>query len=373
MSKNDNRKILIVVHSIKGGCGKTTVSMALAQNFGLSMGSERVCYIDTDIVGVGASELAATEIIGQKRTITDYLLLNPFDDPLYFKTDIWDAKPGLFHKFICLDPGIREFNAIFSSVDKAAMERATRLSNDLFFAEEIKNKIKVLFAKLFDSSKEKNYHDILIVDTTPGFQGITSIVLELAEEIDKDKGIISPNGSKLFNVQVIHLIISTNNFTHLRSLEDYLAERLNKNEKFNYLVVLNQIPIGLELLHPPEEYIPKDELNNISESDPRITDFANMTEYKGNNQYRKKIFQAFKQYYTVKQKNFLSALFENSSIKNLDERVFIIPDLPSLRSIAAVFDIGKLDKGKFFSQLKDQADKGHISHVADHVIKTNYK
>ena len=47
-------KKIILVHSIKGGCGKTTISLALAKYF---QKNERTCYLDADIVGYGTSKI----------------------------------------------------------------------------------------------------------------------------------------------------------------------------------------------------------------------------------------------------------------------------------------------------------------------------
>lgn len=49
MSINDKRMKVIVVDSVKGGCGKTTISLKYAAEFARTQ--DKVCYIDLDILG----------------------------------------------------------------------------------------------------------------------------------------------------------------------------------------------------------------------------------------------------------------------------------------------------------------------------------
>jgi hypothetical protein len=387
------KKTLVVVHSVKGGCGKTTIAMALAQYFGLTAPG-KTCYIDTDLVGVGTAVLAGDEGVEPGRSISDFVLLNPFDNPIFFKTVFEDTDQKLFDRFI-YDPDAqsgRHFSAVFSSIQKKVVERAIRATNDFFFAEDVKSKIEILLSKLF----EKDI-DTVILDTTPGLQGITSIILELSEEITKkkykhpDDGILYRVQEILYGVQVVYLVLSTINFAHLRGLWEYLYSKKklffeDKNRHFNYLLVLNQIPVGAEFIKAPDtdpfQDIDKNELELIKRQDDkkvkifseRFLDLSDIKDdVKPNISY-----QAFKQYYTVKEKNYLWSLFSDFSkhmdempdIDNIGEKVVIIPDIQVIRRNAS--DFGgkeKFDRKNYFNRLKTEARQGHIKILGDRIKK----
>jgi hypothetical protein len=376
------KKNLIVVHSIKGGCGKTTISLALAQYFALQEPKKQTCYIDTDLVGVGTNVLAGDGKIKENCSFTDFVLLNPFDNPKLFKNDFEDNPMDSFSDFVYQPDkeSNRYFPAVFSSVKKEITDRAIRATNDLFFAEDVKSKIKVLLEKLFDPENNKGM-DTIILDTTPGLQGITGIILELAGEI-REKGL---KDIAKHDLHVIFLVLSTNNFSHLRSLWEYIwGERdifLENNEKtIPYLLVLNQIPLGVEFIKLPDPYIyiRKDVLQQTTVDVKLLTDFKgclNMSAM-GENALKDRIKDAFKLYYTVKEKNYLISLFEVyehdlSKLPGADTmgtKTVVIPDHPPLRRIAANFgDFDKFNPKNYFHNLEREVKEGILKNLGDRV------
>ena len=382
MSIKKTKKNLIVAHSIKGGCGKTTISLALAQYFALKEPKKRTCYIDTDLVGVGTNVLAGEGKIKENCSFTDFVLLNPFDNPGFFKNDFEDNPPDSFSAFVYQPDkeSNRHFPAVFSSVKKEITDRAIRATNDLFFAEDVKSKIKVLLEKLFDPGSNNGMNTI-ILDTTPGLQGITGIILELSKEI-REKGLKDIAKDDL---RVIFLVLSTNNFSHLRSLWEYIwGERdifLENNEHtIPYLLVLNQIPLGVEFIKPPDPsvYIGKDVLKQTTVDVKLLTDFKgclNMTAM-GENALEDRIKDAFKMFYTVKEKNYLLPLFEVykrdlsklPGANTMGTKTVIIPDHPPLRRIAAHFgDYDKFNPKSYFNYLEREVREGILKDLCDRV------
>lgn len=378
MAKKKTKKNLIVVHSIKGGCGKTTISLALAQYFALKEPGNRTCYIDTDLVGVGTNVLLGKGNIKENCSFTDFVLLNPFDNRNFFKNDFADNPQELFSKFVYPPEKElnRHFHAVFSSVKKQITDRAIRATNDLFFAEDVKSKIKVLLEKLFDPKNSKEI-DTIVLDTTPGLQGITGIILELAKEI-REQGL---NDIAIDNLRVIFLVLSTNNFSHLRSLWEYIYGEqdifLGSSEKtIPYLLVLNQIPLGVQFIKRPNPTINinKDELNQISQDDEILTTFSqclNMGDMEKNAK-EAKIYNAFKLYYTVTERNYLRSLFENyhrdayniPGIEALGEKMVIVPDSPHLRRISADFGgENRFTPKEFFGLLERAVNDTHLGNL----------
>jgi hypothetical protein len=385
MAKKKTKKNLIVVHSIKGGCGKTTISLALAQYFALPEQKKKICYIDTDLVGVGTNVLAGDVKSKENCSFTDFVLLNPFDNPKLFKNDFEDNPLDSFSKFVYPPDkeSNRYFHAVFSSVKKEITDRAIRATNDLFFAEDVKSKIKVLLEKLFNPGRHKGMdsRDTIILDTTPGLQGITGIILELAKEI-REKGLKDIAKDDLL---VIFLVLSTNNFSHLRSLWEYIrGERdifLENNEHtIPYLLVLNQIPLGVEFtkLPDPSLYIGKDVLQQTTVDVKLLTDFKgclNMSVMEENTR-EDKIKDAFRLYYTVKEKNYLMSLFEVyerdlSKLPGADTmgtKIVVIPDHPPLRRIAANFgNFGEFSPKNYFHNLEKEVKEGILKDLGDRV------
>jgi hypothetical protein len=394
MAKKKTKKNLIVVHSIKGGCGKTTISLALAQYFALPEQEMKICCIDTDLVGVGTNVLAGEGKIKKNCSFTDFVLLNPFDNRDFFKNDFADNPPELFSKFVYPpDKELnRHFHAVFSSVRKQITDRAIRATNDLFFAEDVKSKIEVLLEKLFAPGSSKGM-DTIILDTTPGLQGITGIILELAKEI-REQGL--KNIAK-DDLRVIFLVSSTNNFSHLRSLWEYIyGEKdifLGSSDKtIPYLLVLNQIPLGMEFdkLPDPSVNIEKDLLKETTIDEKMLKEFSgclNLTEMEKNtlenrmtgaekNTLEDKIKDAFKLYYTVKEKNYLMSMFElyKPDIGKLPDadamgaQSVVIPDHPPLRRIAANFgDIYHFNPKDYFYKLENEVRQGILKDLASRV------
>jgi len=390
MAKRKTKKNLIVVHSIKGGCGKTTISLALAQYFALQEPKKRTCYIDTDLVGVGTNVLAGDGKIKVNCSFTDFVLLNPFDNREFFKNDFADNPPELFSKFVYEPDKVlsRYFYAVFSSVKKEITDRAIRATNDLFFAEDVKSKINVLLEKLFDPGRHKDMDsmDTIILDTTPGLQGITGIILELAKEIRMEglKNIAKDD------LRVIFLVLSTNNFSHMRSLWEYIYGEqdifLGNSEKtIPYLLVLNQIPLGVDFkkLPDPSIYIDKDVLKNIANDVKMLNDFieclnvnVNLDTAPKDSDMIRIIKDAFKLYYTAKEKNYLKSLFENYNpnvndlpgIDAMGEKMVIIPDHPPLRRMSADFSgENRFDPQKFFILLDKEIKDSFLGNLGNQV------
>lgn len=364
-----NNKKLIVVNSVKGGCGKTTLAMVLAQHFGASK-PDSVCYIDADIVGIGTNALADNNY-QYEQTMTAYVQLNPFENPDYFKTDLWDTPQHKFYEFISERSGARQFNAIFTSTKKEKIDKAISSTNDLFFFDEIKEKFKILLAKLFGLLPEtgSNAYDIIIIDTSPGKQGLTNIILKLMEELEKE-GLGRPFEKKKI-ITVVNLFVSTNNFAHMRSLAEYDWDSISNKE--NLLIVLNQIPLGIELTGEPEQKnISLDELDKITDTeDSRVKEFIKLCKLPDKNQerseiYKKTLLDAFKNYHRVRQPSYLTDYIDdinkdkkNSSLSKNDwlkGKFVIVPEVLSLKQMASEFGRNNyFDSERYFEELKERA------------------
>ncbi len=364
----EKRKI-ILVHSIKGGCGKTTISLALSKYF--SKKKEKTCYLDADIVGYGTSKIFKN---GQnsKKTFTDYLLVNPFGNKEFFITDLKDAKKELFLEYIISEDVISEdaLKIIVASTEKLISEKAVRVTNDLFMQEEIKYKLHVLFSKLFLEMGVKT----LIIDTTPGDQGLTAIIKEAISELN-DPDTESPSFFKeLFGddkLETLNLYIATNHFAHIESL---------KREEFNEektQVVLNQIPIGFDFNKIPimDELI--QDLDTIDKefgsSSPKGIDAFRKCIEENNETDSEAIRIAYRKYCIVMNNYYKSELISNSKIV-----LNIIPEVSSLRNHSADFFHGAkdFDKKDLFNTLDHEMENGHLKllceAVTEHFEKSNY-
>ncbi len=411
MSPSKDKRTLIVVHSIKGGCGKTTIALALAQYLAVSdkCNPEEVCYVDTDLVGVGTQSLIANESKGRKKTFSDFVLLNPFDDRHYFKVDFEDCRPELFKEDFVYEADIdanRHFHAIFSSTDNNVSRQAIHATSDLFYAEDIKSKIKTLLSKLFSTTIRT-----IILDTTPGLQGITKIILDISEEFAKNEENFLENSIPV-DIKVLHIILSTNNFSHLKGLQTYLSDNpalflkksikpKNKSEPgedqplIEYFIILNQIPIGAEFISNMNYSILNQtfqpgELKEMKDIyDTRITefiknvkvqigDFEELTDPQKNQEAlaawkQRKGYDAFINFFTVKEKNFLPSKYEKDNknpdynISDLGERTFVIPELPGIRMSAAEFF--KFDPSSYFNEIKKEVKTGYLQILGDKVAE----
>ncbi len=381
------KKKLIIVHSIKGGCGKTTTSLALAQYFGKVDDSRKVCYIDADIVGPGTQTLSMMEAAetDTKLSFTDYVLLNPFDNPDFFNYPFEDNDQKKFDRFIypsanpsAADGTERLFNAIFSSVNNKIVEKAVRATSDIFFAEDIKAKLKVLLSKLFGRGT-----DTIIIDTTPGMQGITKIILEIAAEIRNAKGKKSGSKNECRDkflhqaecVDVIHILVSTNNYSHLNSLLQYLHDNradYSEKEHFKYLILLNQLPIGYELTQPLKSNPTPMEMRESRSLKDYIQDLPE--------DISKEVEVAIKHsldlYLKVRDKNFLHSLMDDykgalsdfPEIKHIGEETVAIPDMAGFRRKTAHFDVNfKFRVTDYFSILSKQVDGGFFEELGKRV------
>lgn len=375
MNKIKKVKNLIVVYSVKGGCGKTTVALALSQYFG-KKNPGRVCYIDTDIVGVGTIALVEEKNKKEKKSITDFLKLNPFDDPDFFKIDFMDPVPDEFYKYIYAEDvadakdnaNMRYFKAIFSSLDDDSRKRAVQTSCDLFFAEDIKGRIKTLLKILYSDSI-----DTIILDTSPGIQGLTEIVINIAKEF-KPKPMAEDDKEKINKekINVIEVILSTINFAHLNGLMEYIKnyktqDENNSNNFPGVLLVLNQVPLGVEFKTIPDpnlKYEMKD-LYEIKEDDQRVEEFTRNLDLSGERKNKTDIHNAFIDYYTVRNETYLSGCFEFfgrfNNTKDINKRVVVVPEARDIRLHASHFgQVNGFYPGKFFKTLEIANEKGHI-------------
>ena len=365
IKKNNSDKKLIVVHSIKGGCGKTTISLGLAQYFGNKLDHQSVCYIDTDIVGPGTIALSDETNDINDLSFSRFVLLNPFDDPEYFKTQFENNPIEKFERFLS-SPASQElcqhFRAVFASSDRRLTEKAISATSDLFFAEDVKFKLEVLIKRLFD-----NNIDTIILDTTPGEQGITKIVLEIAKSIAHQK-----------KAHFVQLMISTLNFAHLKGLLGYLEHALDKEKKNHHeLLIINQIPLTVELIKAPDLEIAKDELDNISPNDDRVKEFQTCLKRSGEGINSDAIFNAFKTYFRIRDKNFFPSRFSvkkelskkgEKKIKGILKNTLIVPERGQIRHRSTdISDEDCFDKVKFFELLENEAQQGHIKLVGKHI------
>jgi cellulose biosynthesis protein BcsQ len=371
------KKNMIIVHSIKGGCGKTTISLILAQYLGKKEDPGKVCYIDADLVGVGTAYLAGEDLKDfekRRRFMSDFVLLNPFDDPEFFKISFEDAPRELFQEFV-LVPSLgsnRHFKAIFSSPNKDVMEKAIRATSDQFFAEDVKSKIRVLIKKLFSPLENKSEKEIdtIILDTSPGIHGLTSTLLELATEFSREK-----------EYNIIKVIVGTNNFSHLNSLADHISEKKGKKEEIevdkiekniNRIIVINQIPIGVEFKNiPDKDFSQEEEWKKTTPDDPSLKEFST---YLKRVPPDEELEVAFRRYYStrskrffptfIKQKNGLSPEIE----KELVDQVVCIPDEPSIRERASYFgDAEKFNSNVFFERISKLVKDSHFRLIGEKI------
>ena len=372
MGKPKHKKHLIFVHSIKGGTGKTTAALGLAQYFG-GNGPGNVCYIDTDIVGVGTVLLAGEPPMkteNSKPDFTDFVLLNPFDNPEFYKTLFEDSPASLFRDFVRPpdETTHRNFKAVFSSLDEKLMKRAIQATSDMFFSEDVEGKINILLEKLFGDGI-----DTIILDTSPGMQGLTQIIFTIAKNMDK-QGKLSLNEN--IEVEVIHVCIFTNNFAHLRGLYEFLKNEKdyyfkNKHQPVKFLLVINQVSLGVEFKTVPEPSLYYDEyqLEEIKKNNPKVGEFA--VYLKGNIEFYglDLIHRAFVEYYSLKRKDFLQNCFElyepqaswYQDIDIIGDNVVIIPEQPEIRRAASNFGWEKgFDTGRFFKLLEAECESGHL-------------
>lgn len=391
------KKNVIIVHSIKGGCGKTTIALGLAQYLGWDgkgTKSKKVCYIDLDLIGVGTSYLAAED--GQKKindglSMSDFVLLNPFDNPDFFETPFDKAPVELFHKYLVEpDPdGKRYFRAIFSSSKKEVMDKAVRATSDLFFAEDIKSKLKVLLEKLFTPSSNNEEIDTVILDTSPGIQGLTTILLELARELSGDNHEGDNQKSKMNkDWQFIKIILATNNISHLQGLKDHFK----KEKDFKTIIIINQIPLGVYFKSVPEvsEDLGIADIEKIAVGDDRLEEFKKclVLDYSITDEeslkvynekllkvYNGKLLEAFKRYLLTRDKNFFPAFFADNDFSAEDRekigaKVLVIPDHLGLRQNAASFgESKKFSSPDYFEILIEMVNDGHLKNVGEKISK----
>ncbi|MCU0287962.1 MAG: ParA family protein [Acidobacteria bacterium] len=315
MVKTKNGKHLIIVHSIKGGSGKTTISLALAQYFGKN-DPGKVCYIDTDIAGVGTITLVG-EDNKPGQSLTDFIMVNPFDNPQFFKTDFEDAPASLFKEFVhCPDDSMyRHFNAIFCSEQQKDMKQALQATADMFFSQDVEKKMKVLLEKLYGDGI-----DTIIIDTSPGMQGLTQVIFKIAKDSITNGLHFSEN--RQINVNVIHVCVLTNNFAHIGGLWKFLYDErkyfFEEEPKSKFVLVLNQVPLGVEFQSVPPEGMKYDkyQIDEIKEDASKIEEFAGYLKGTIETYGRPLIYRAFREYFSLKE-NFFYPTFLNQLIKML--------------------------------------------------------
>ncbi len=379
MGKSKNKKHLIFVHSIKGGTGKTTVALALAQYFG-GNDPRKVCYIDTDIVGVGTVLLAGEQPLkteNSKPDFTDFVLLNPFDNPEFYKTLFEDSPAKLFRGFVRPpdETTHRNFNAVFSSLDEKLMIRAIQATSDMFFSEDVEGKISVLLEKLFGDGI-----DTIILDTSPGMQGLTQIIFRIAKNMDnKDKLHLDEN----IEFDLIHVCVLTNNFAHMRGLYEFLYNEKdyyfeNKHQTVKFLMVINQVPLGVEFKEVPPPSLDCDiyQLKEIDKDNPKVEAFASFLKGGIESYGLELIYRAFVEYYSLKARDFLRTYFElydpqaswYKDIHNISDNLVIIPEQSEIRRIASNFGLGNsFDIGQFFKLLETECKSGHLEMLGGRV------
>lgn len=372
MGKSKIIKHLIFVHSVKGGTGKTTAALALAQYFG-SNAPGKVCYIDTDIVGVGTVLLTGEPPMkteNSKPDFTDFVLLNPFDNPEFYKTLFEDSPTALFRDFVRPpdETTHRNFNAVFSSLDEKLMKRAIQATSDIFFSEDVEGKINILLEKLFGDGI-----DTIILDTSPGMQGLTQIIFKIAKNIDKQGKL---HFDEKIEVEVIHVYVFTNNFAHLRGLYEFLKNEEahyfgNKHQPVKFLLVINQVPLGVEFKAVPDPSLnyDKHQLKEINKDNPKVEAFAGYLKGDIESYGLELIYRAFIEYYSLREKDFLRTCFElydpqaswYKDINNIVDNVVIIPELQEIRRSASNFGWEKgFDIGQFFKLLEAECESGHL-------------
>lgn len=366
------KKHLIVVHSIKGGSGKTTISLALAQYFGKNAPG-KVCYIDTDIAGVGTIVLVGQ---GDKHdlSMTDFVLVNPFDNPEFFKTDFEDSDVKLFKQYLYPPDNCRYFHAIFSSVKQDVIKRALQATSDMFFSEDVEKKIKILLEKLYYDGI-----DTIIVDTSPGMQGLTQVIFKIAKGMNK-KG--KMHSDENLEVEVINVCVLTNNFAHIGGLWEFLYNERkyyfeDNHQTAKFLLVMNQVPLGVEFKAPgPDLYYDEFQLNEIKEDDPKVREFAGYLKGTIESYGLPLIHRAFREYFRLKAKDFLPTYFklsdpkalEVSNIDKIGDHAVVIPDQPEIRRIASTFGrVKEFEASLFFKLLEKECETGHLGVLGSRV------
>ncbi|MBN2443444.1 MAG: AAA family ATPase [Spirochaetales bacterium] len=293
------QKILVTVHSQKGGVGKTLISLYLARRLAEDKsnadnpeaGLETV-LIDADLTGTSfvdslpftarkadgtLYELSENRDLIKKRTndnnkelffLNDYLqCIPPAYKELFRKKDfrkyLWKAIPHNFPDKLSVIPGSGCVNDIEKTLPTIFREDVTGF---------LQARLSELYMALWEKQINDEENDVIVIDSPPVLHGISEVILKLHSEL-KEK-IKLKHFCLIVCGADIQGLVST-----LRYLKKFLAEKDNLLEKEWVKIILNLYPKGFL----DEKKIPLDNKTKLLEflftEIKELLDFESLKEF----------------------------------------------------------------------------------------------
>lgn len=248
---------ICLIHSIKGGCGKSTVALTLASQLAAARDgkSNKVCLLDMDFKSTGLENL-----IVNKPNTNGEMVSKAADRPFVKNGDlhIWRGKNDFFYWNECFTDASKAFShnaltqlrwgtngqqfdldILFSNPKQAAKNLFVKSYASIDGANVSVGLFQYTFRNILEWLLNEKY-DYVIMDLPPSFDDYTSTIYSTL--LDVREGFVKKRGS----VNAYLLLISTFDITHLTSTAEYMRKLLKQDSarriEFKHIVfILNDI------------------------------------------------------------------------------------------------------------------------------------
>ncbi len=239
---NDKECTIYCINSVKGGCGKTTVSLSIAYTIMYNLESEymkeinnpikkedgkelsvpKVCYIDLDILGTGV----------------EYVIFEEDSNLKYFnnahcKTDTYDDFKQFINPIDRVDSNL-QIDCILLSADPKEKSKFLKGNHNYDKAHNMNVFLKRSEKLLSAFIKGKEY-DAIIIDSSPSYDDFPRSIYKYLRNISSDK---DNNIKKVYN-----LFVSTLETSHVLTTISTLVDMIKDSEvnQQDIRVVFNDI------------------------------------------------------------------------------------------------------------------------------------
>lgn len=205
-------KKIIGVNSVKGGCGKTSISLSLALTAATK--NEKVCFCDIDVLGTSSKYIVFGKDEKYKIKYIDFKKMeakaDDFINEINFKDHITDIK----------------LNAIFMNESAKYKRNHVKESNlnpmnEIIFIDKLISYLEMIFEKF----------DVVILDFSPGIDKISSKIHNSIKEYCKKKD----------HIIYRNVLVATPDYSSIVTMIDTLKEISSEYKITDNRIIINNM------------------------------------------------------------------------------------------------------------------------------------
>ncbi len=253
---------VIVVDSVKGGCGKTLISIKKATQLAYASNDNKVCYIDLDLLGssietflfgeyvIGGSKLpvgSSFEVIKQATNYLNQMLYKKNFDDSFFTTIRYREIPSS-----------NPFDIIMCSPKQFEKDKF-KPTKELNYIEQIDyGYFAVLLKKMFKTLRDDLHYTHVIVDMPPNSDAYTDLIFNIfLNAYDKS------NSSNKYEFKI--MLINSLDQAHFAANMEWLKSKIETIDMKSCSLNMSNV-----------EIVFNDRININTIKDPDIKDFSSI-------------------------------------------------------------------------------------------------